>query len=116
MLVIYKGYEKEYLEKEIKESLIANKVEEKINISDTKKDVAKNVIAQFTANAEELKNNDKWITYEEFSVCYKTIVELSELYEIEIKVIENNKYYNVYHLDYYDKEKFVKKNKNRKKI
>ena len=108
MLVIYKGYEKEYLEKEIKESLIANKVEEKINISDTKKDVAKNVIAQFTANAEELKNNDKWITYEEFSVCYKTIVELSELYEIEIKVIENNKYYNVYHLDYYDKEKLNK--------
>ena len=108
MLVIYKGYEKEYLEKEIKGSLIANKVEEKINISDTKKDVAKNVIAQFTANAEELKNNDKWITYEEFSVCYKTIVELSELYEIEIKVIENNKYYNVYHLDYYDKEKLNK--------
>lgn len=30
MLVIYKGYEKEYLEKEIKRSLIANKVEEKI--------------------------------------------------------------------------------------
>ena len=55
MLVIYKGFEKEYLEKEIKESLIANKVEEKINISDIKKDVAKNVIAQFTANAEELK-------------------------------------------------------------
>ena len=108
MLVIYKGYEKEYLEKEIKGSLIANKEEEKINISDTKKDVAKNVIAQFTANAEELKNNDKWITYEEFSVCYKTIVELSELYEIEIKVIENNKYYNVYHLDYYDKEKLNK--------
>ena len=108
MLVIYKGYEKEYLEKEIKGSLIANKVEEKINILATKKEVAKNVIAQFTANAEELKNNDKWITYEEFSVCYKTIVELSELYEIEIKVIENNKYYNVYHLDYYDKEKLNK--------
>lgn len=51
---------------------ISRIVEEKINISDTKKDVAKNVIAQFTANAEELKNNDKWITYEEFSVCYKT--------------------------------------------
>ena len=32
MLVIYKGYEKEYLEKEIKGSLIDNKVEEKINI------------------------------------------------------------------------------------
>ena len=45
MLVIYKWYEKEYLEKEIKWSLIANKVEEKINISATKKDVAKNVIA-----------------------------------------------------------------------
>ena len=108
MLVIYKGYEKEYLEKEIKGSLIANKVEEKINILATKKEVAKNVIAQFTANAEELKNNDKWITYEEFSVCYKTIVGLSEIYEIEIKVIENNKYYNVYHLDYYDKEKLNK--------
>ena len=57
---------------------------------------------------KNLKSNEKWITYEEFSVCYKTIVELSELYEIEIKVIENNKYYNVYHLDYYDKEKLNK--------
>ena len=37
MLVIYKGYEKEFLEKEIKGSLIANKVEEKINILATKK-------------------------------------------------------------------------------
>ena len=40
MLVIYKGYEKEYLEKKIKESLITNKVEEKINVSSTKKAVA----------------------------------------------------------------------------
>lgn len=107
MLVIYKGYEKEYLEKEIKESLITNKMEEKINVSATKKEVAKNVIAQFTANVEELKNEDKWITYEEFSVCYKTIVELAELYDIELKVIENNKYYNVYHLDFYNEEEMV---------
>lgn len=107
MLVIYKGFEKEYLEQEIKDSLIANKVEEKINISATKKDVAKNVIAQFTANIEELKNDDKWITYEEFTVCYKTIVELAELYDIELKVIENNKYYNVYHLDFYNEEEMV---------
>lgn len=104
MLVIYKGYEKEYLEKELKDSLVPNKVEEKINISAIKKDVAKKVIAQFTANIEELKNDDKWITYEEFSVCYKTIVELSELYDVELKVIENNKYYNVYHLDFYNEE------------
>ena len=107
MLVIYKGYEKEYLEKKIKESLITNKMEEKINVSATKKEVAKNVIAQFTANVEELKNEDKWITYEEFSVCYKTIVELAELYDIELKVIENNKYYNVYHLDFYNEEEMV---------
>lgn len=104
MLVIYKGYEKEYLEKNLRSSLFSNKVEEKINISDIKKDVAKKLIAQFTINIEELKNDDKWITYEEFSTCYKTILELSELYDIELKVIENNKYYNVYHLNYYNKE------------
>ena len=102
MLVIYKGYEKEYLEKELKNSLIPSKVEEKVNIFAIKKDVAKKVIVEFTSNIDELKNHDKWITYEEFSVCYKTIVELSELYEVEIKVIENNKYYNVYHLDFYN--------------
>ena len=100
MLIIYKGYEKEYLEKKIGNSLITNKLEDKINISNKYKEVAKLVIAQFTLNVEKLKNEDKWITYEEFSVCYKTIVELSELYDIDLKVIENNKYYNVYHLDY----------------
>ena len=104
MLVIYKGYEKEYLEKNINCSLINNKVEEKINIYGMEKEVAKNVIAQFTLYIEELKNNEKWITYEEFSVCYKTIVELAELYDIELKVIENNKYYSVYHLDFYNKK------------
>ena len=108
MLVIYKGFEKEYLEKNTGNSLVTNKLEDKINISNKYKEVAKLVIAQFTINVEKLKTEDKWITYEEFSVCYKTIVELSELYEIEIKVIENNKYYNVYHLDYYDKEKLNK--------
>lgn len=108
MLVIYKGFEKEYLEKNIGNSLVTNKLEDKINISNKYKKVAKLVIAQFTINVEKLKTEDKWITYEEFSVCYKTIVELSELYEIEIKVIENNKYYNVYHLDYYDKEELNK--------
>ena len=101
MLIIYKGYEKEYLEKNIGNSLVTNKLEDKINISNKYKEVAKLVIAQFTLNVEKLKNEDKWITYEEFSVCYKTIVELSELYDIDLKVIENNKYYNVYHLDYY---------------
>ena len=104
MLIIYKGYEKEFLEKNLKKCLVFNNVEEKINIFAIKKDVAKRVIAQFTASVEELKNDDKWITYEEFSVCYKTILELSELYDIELKVIENNKYYNVYHLDFYNKE------------
>lgn len=104
MLIIYKGYEKEYLEKNIGNSLVTNKLEDKINISNKYKEVAKLVIAQFTLNVEKLKNEDKWITYEEFSVCYKTIVELSELYDIDLKVIENNKYYNVYHLDYYNTE------------
>ena len=107
MLIIYKGFEKEFLEENLKNSLTNNKIEKKINISDAK-EVAKKVIADFTINTENLKSNEMWITYEEFSVCYKTIVELSELYEIEIKVIENNKYYNVYHLDYYDKEKMDK--------
>ena len=51
-------------------------MEEKINISATKKDVTKNVIALFKANVEELKIDDKRLTYEEFSVCYKTIAEL----------------------------------------
>ncbi len=104
MLIIYKGYEKEYLEKNLINSLIFSTVEEKINISTMQKDVAKKVIAQFTANVEELKKIDKWITYEEFSVCYNAIVELSELYDVGLKVIENNKYYNVYHLDFYNEE------------
>ena len=104
MLIIYKGYEKEYLEKNLINALISNKVEEKIKISSIQKDVAKKVIAQFTANIEELKKFDKWITYEEFSVCYKTIVELAELYDVDLKVIENNKYYNVYHLEFYNEE------------
>ena len=107
MLIIYKGFEKEYLEKNLENSLINNKLEEKVNISGVKKEVAKKVISEFTLNSEELKKDEKWITYEEFSVCYKTIIELSELYEIELKVIENNKYYNVYHLDFYDKEELT---------
>ncbi len=104
MLIIYKGYEKEYLENNLNSSLISNNVEEKIKILDINKDVARNVIAQFTANIEEIKNVDKWITYEEFAVCYKTIIDLAELYNVELKVIENNKYYNVYHLEFYNEE------------
>lgn len=107
MLIVYKGYEKEYLKKHIESSLISNNLEEKINITDYKKEVAKKVVTEFTINIEKLKNEEKWITYEEFSICHKTIVELSNLYDIEIKVIENNKYYNVYHLDYYNEEEMI---------
>ena len=104
MLIIYKGYEKQYLEKEKQNALVEGEIETKINIGTDHKTTTQKVVAGLLANIEELKNTDKWITYEEFTVSHQNVLNLAELYNIKIKILENNKYYNIYHLDYYDQE------------
>lgn len=95
MIIIYKGYEVEYLEKILSRALVKNKIKEKIDIKDNNK-TAQEVITNFSSNISKLKEEDMWITYEEFSVSYKNIISLAELFNIKIVIYENNKYYNIY--------------------
>ena len=46
-----------------------------------------------------------WITYEEFSVSYKNLISLSELFNVKIVIYENNKYYNIYPIEILNIEK-----------
>ena len=103
MLLVYKGFEKDFLNNNLNTSITPNvKLSDKINVDQNQKEVAKNVIAKFMAQIEELQKCDKWITYEEFSVCYLNLIDLSEMYNVKINVIENNKYYNIYPIEFYD--------------
>ena len=65
MLVVYKGYEKEFLEREKDKRLVDTEIENKINISKTLDKVSKEVMAAITQNYTRLMNEDLWITYEE---------------------------------------------------
>ena len=98
MLVIYKGYEVNYLENIKDKELVDSSIEEKINIEDENK-TAQNIISKLSANAEILQKEERWITYEEFSVSYKTIISLADIFKIKIQINENNKYYNIYPIE-----------------
>ena len=98
MLVIYKGYEVNYLENIKDKELVYSSIEEKINIEDENK-TAQNIISKLSANAEILQKEERWITYEEFSVSYKTIISLADIFKIKIQINENNKYYNIYPIE-----------------
>lgn len=98
MLIIYKGYEKEYLKNILSDSLVSSTLEEKLSIQDSKK-TAQDVISSFSSNTQDLIEKDKWITYEEFSVCHKNLISLSNLFNIKILIYENNKYYNIYPIE-----------------
>lgn len=104
MLVVYKGYEKEFLEN-IKDSrLVYSKIEDKINIGSKEELIAKEVIANFTQNYTKVLEEDFWITYEEFSVSYEALMSLVKVFNIKVLVKDNNKYYNIYPVEYFDKE------------
>ena len=66
---------------------------------------AQDIISQLTASAETLQKEERWITYEEFSVSYKTIISLADIFKIKIQIDVNNKYYNIYPLEIYDSSK-----------
>lgn len=102
MLVIYKGYEKEFLERK-NNSLNNTNLEEKFIIKEPEK-TAQNIVKQFTLLNEKLKENDYWITYEEFSTCYKILIPLIETFGIETIISINNKYFDIYPLEIYDKK------------
>ena len=104
MLIVYKGYEVNYLEKIKAKELVNSTIDEKININDENK-TAQDIISQLTASAETLQKEERWITYEEFSVSYKTIISLADIFKIKIQIDVNNKYYNIYPLEIYDSSK-----------
>ena len=104
MLVVYKGYEKEFLEREKDKRLVDTEIENKINISKTLDKVSKEVMAAITQNYTRLMNEDLWITYEELSACHEALTAIAKVFNIKICVYDNNKYYNIYPVEYYDKE------------
>ena len=95
MLIVYKGYKVNYLEKIKAKELVNSTIDEKININDENK-TAQDIISKLTASAETLQKEERWITYEEFSVSYKTIISLADIFKIKIQIDVNNKYYNIY--------------------
>ena len=104
MIVVYKGYEKEYLDNIQATSLTMLPIDEKINIKDEKK--TEQLITQsLYTTAQAIKDSDMWLTYEEFSVAYNNIINFAKLFDINIKIYKNNKYFNIYPLEVYDKEK-----------
>ena len=96
MLVVYKGYEKEFLEREKDKRLVDTEIENKINISKTLDKVSKEVMAAITQNYTRLVNEDLWITYEELSACHEALTAIAKVFNIKICVYDNNKYYNIY--------------------
>ena len=104
MLIIYKGYEISYLEKNKDKELVNTTIEEKININDENK-TAQDIISKFSASISILQQEDRWITYEEFSVSYKMLISLAELFKVRIEINDNNKYYNIYPLEISNPEK-----------
>ena len=95
MLKIFKGYEKEELEKIKDKALIKNEIEEKYDIKDYKI-LAEKVVQEVALKLIQLKKEELWITYEEFSVCHETLISLAKTLNIEVVIVDNNKYYNTY--------------------
>lgn len=101
MLKVLKGFEVDFLRKNEASALIQTTVEEKIDIKEVS-EIAQKIIQEFTKNYLLLKEEDKWITYEEFSTCYETLFLLLNTFQVKVEIIENNKYYNIYPLEIYD--------------
>lgn len=88
MLVVYKGYEKEFLEREKDKRLVDTEIENKINISKTLDKVSKEVMAAITQNYTRLMNEDLWITYEELSACHEALTAIAKVFNIKICVYD----------------------------
>jgi len=81
MLVVYKWYEREFLEREKDKRLVDTEIENKINISNELNNVSKEVMAAITQKYTKLLNEDLWITYEEFSTCHETLVAITKIFK-----------------------------------
>ncbi|WP_295420378.1 DEAD/DEAH box helicase [uncultured Subdoligranulum sp.] len=94
---VYKGFNKEYLEKIKIEKLLDTKIEDKINVLKLDEDYADLILGEILAKKNNDINKEYWITYEEFTLAYEEIISRVRRGKINsIDIIENNIYPNAY--------------------
>ncbi len=93
-IVVYKGFDIEFL-KEVKDKpLVENHIEEKFILSNLNDEYENEIEVAFL---QKRKSNDVfWITYEELTLSYDYFINKFKSNNVEIKIVDNNIYPNCY--------------------
>lgn len=93
-IVVYKGFNIEFLKKVKEKPLVNNQIEEKFILNNLNNEYENEIEESFLQNRKS--NDDFWITYEELSLSYDYFINKFKSNNIEIKIVDNNIYPNCY--------------------
>ena len=110
VLTIYKGFDREFLkEMDQDEALIPGTLESKLNVLLFDNKVRKKLDAALTLMDE---NDQKWITYEEYSLIKDRVQLNIQEYDLRVEVVVNNLMADVYPLPFKLDDKVFEEIKN----
>lgn len=96
-LIIYKGFNKHFLDKLPMDPLVNNDIDEKLNVLLFNKDNIKKLASSLLRMSDE---DQKWITYEEFSRIRNRVDDHIRDFDLNVTIIKNNLFPDYYELPF----------------
>lgn len=96
-LTIYKGFDENFLKGLQYEPLVDNNVENKLNVLLFDKKTIKKLAVSLLDMDED---DEKWITYEEFSIIKNRVDDQIDDFDLEVTICKNNIYPDYYELPF----------------
>lgn len=93
-VIIYKGFNKEFLESLEDEALLDTSIDDKINIFKIDDNYEEEI--QLSILKKRNNMNSYWMTYEEFTVAYEYLILRASEGKLDIEIIDNNIYPAMY--------------------
>ena len=93
-IIVYKGFNKEFLENLENEALLENSVDDKMDIFKIDDNYEEEI--QLSILRKRNSTNSYWITYEEFTAAYDYLILRASEGKLKIEVVDNNIYPTMY--------------------
>lgn len=93
-IIVYKGFNKDFLEKIEIDALIENSIEDKSNIFKIDDNYEEEI--QSSILQKRNSNDSYWITYEEFTIAYEYLILRASQGKLCIDIVDNNIYPSMY--------------------
>lgn len=96
-LIIYKGFDEEFLKSIQTEPLVNNDISKKRNVLLFDKNIIRKLASSLLMMEED---DERWITYEEYSLIRNRVDDQINDFDMEVTIIKNNLYPDYYELPF----------------